>query len=69
MKKSKYQKWFNKKFTPVSSSSINSTKSAWNGACKSILVSIRRRHKELEGNWRHEDVEFLMEDIEDMIEK
>jgi hypothetical protein len=30
---------------------------------------MHRRNKEFEGDWQHEDVEFLMEDIREMVEK
>ena len=65
--KSKYQKWF-KNNLPGDSNGSNA-KYGWNAACKSIVATIKRRNKAFEGHWQHEDIEFLMEDIKDMISK
>jgi hypothetical protein len=37
----------------------------WNAACETILRTIKRRHKEFEGNWQHEDIEILMREIKE----
>jgi hypothetical protein len=73
MKKSKFQKWQDK-IQPNTNYSYNDgygqgSKDAWNAACKSILKSIQYKNRMFEGNWQHEDINFLMEDIKDMIEK
>lgn len=63
MKISKFQKWRQKSHEPADS------EAGWNAACNHILRVIHRRNKEFEGNWQHEDVDYLMEDIKEMVEK
>ena len=62
----KFQKWEEKYFVGYENSP---TKDAWNAACNSILRMIKTRNKEFEGNWQHEDIDFLMYDIKKMLEK
>ncbi len=71
MKKSKFQKWYNKIFQNKITRfrHQDDQKESWNAAVKHILKSIQYKNKMFEGNWQHEDVDFLIEDLKDMIEK
>jgi hypothetical protein len=67
MKKSKFKKWcLNYDETRIES---DAQKDGWNAACESILRKIKTRNKNFEGNWQHEDIEYLMEEIKEMIER
>ena len=70
MRKSKYKQWSDKFFTtPIESTQdLPVSQYAWNAACKSIYNHIRRRNKELDYNWQHEDIGYILEDINNMIE-
>lgn len=70
MKTSKFQEWHSS--TPTNCNGdicTNSRKEGWNGALNKVLSLIKRRNKIFEGNWQHEDVEYLIEDLQEMIEK
>ena len=72
MKQTEFDKFFNKNVDTWHDSGnnlVNSCKESWNVAIKNILRKIKYRNKVFEGNWQHEDIEFLIEDLEGMIEK
>lgn len=66
MKESKFNQWENKHIPSYKSS--NELKYAWNAALKKSIRIIKYKHKLFEGNWQHEDIEYLIEALEEMIE-
>jgi len=68
MKKSKYEKWKDKYYENYYSDTPE-VKDAWNAACLSVLGLIRYRDNIFKGDWQHEDISYLKEDILKMIEK
>lgn len=48
---------------------IETSKESWNAAVKHILKSLQYRNRQFEGNWQHEDIDYLIEDLKGMIEK
>ena len=41
----------------------------WNFTCEHIANQIKKRNKEFQGSWKHEDIDILLEDIEKMVVK
>lgn len=71
MKKTKFQKWYIKnlhgRMTPYGHRDFQ--KESWNSSINKIIRLIRYRNREFEGNWQHEDIDYLLEDLKEMIEK
>lgn len=59
-------KWLSKNKPHYQWPSILAAEDGWNAACETILRTIKRRHKEFEGNWQHEDIEILIQEIKGM---
>ena len=70
IKKSQYQKWLNNNYPSHDSISFIA-KESWNAVCNKILSKINYKQKQFgrEFGWQHEDIEYLIEDIKEMIEK
>lgn len=66
MRESKFNRW---ERTCIKSFKWNNApKQAWNAALKKSIRIIKYKHKLFEGNWQHEDIEYLIEALEEMIE-
>ena len=65
MKTSKFQKWSSKQLGGNSQDNLI----GWNASLKKVISLIERRNKIFEGNWQHEDIDYLLEDIKEMLEK
>lgn len=68
MKKSPFQKYVNSYAVHLGLPE-GACKFGWNGAINKIHSLIKRRNNIFEGNWYHEDIDILMEDLRKMIEK
>ncbi len=45
------------------------SKKTWNHLCEQIANKIQKCHKEFQGSWQDEDIEILIEEIREMIQK
>ena len=69
MKSSKYEKWAERYVNSPKWDKTVHMKEAWNASLIKVISLIRYRNKCFEGNWQHEDIEMLIDDIKDMVEK
>jgi conjugal transfer/entry exclusion protein len=74
MKNSKFEKWYKKEYESSSDQKLNDShrdelKKTWNAAMSNIYKEMKRRNKDFEGNWQHEDIDYMLEYIQETIEK
>jgi hypothetical protein len=67
---SDYEQWLPKQYRGVIwNDPCFTAKLGWNAAVKKILGRMKYRNKMFEGSWQHEDIDFFMEELKEMIEK
>ena len=63
-----FNKWLDKNESAINNCNpVLAAEISWNAAANTILTTIKRRNKEFEGNWQHEDIELLIDDIKEII--
>ena len=69
-KQTEYSKWSNKEYKTLEFNDPNfAAKLGWNAAVKKILRRISYRNRCFEGNWQHEDIDTVIEELREMVEK
>jgi len=67
MKLSTFEKWYNR--YPFELDGYNELQLAWNGAILAVISKIKYKNRVLGGQWQHEDIEILIQELGEMINK
>lgn len=73
-KLTKFQKWWENKgyfiWRESNHDTLEAASASWNAAVKHALKLIKSTNRAAEGySWQHEDIDILIEDLEELIEK